>query len=1030
MVKFNEDSRVKIPALVHLTRLGYAYVPTAQMTGIHPSTNIFLDQFKSSLSKINNKQYSDAEVLAFAEEISHQLDANDMGRRFYKSLRGDFPCRLIDFDDFSANHFAVVTELTYKNEDEEFRPDITVLINGMPLAFIEVKKPNNQEGLLAEKSRIATRFKNEKFKKFKNITQLLVFSNNQEYDEEANTLIQGAFYATSADDEIGFNCFREEHPTLLQQVSQEDPTVEKAILLDNNLVAILGSAEYETNKSCTSPTNSILTSLFSLSRLAMILRYGIAYVEKTNDKGIVSIEKHIMRYPQLFASLALEKMLEVGKKKGIIWHTQGSGKTAFAYFNVFLLRDYYQRKNCVAKFYFVVDRLDLATQAKNEFESRGLKVELVQSKNDFIKNIGTAGSNAGNTGEISITVVNIQKFSEESISKTSDYALHVQRVYFLDEVHRSYNPKGSFLASLMGSDRNAVLVGLTGTPLIAGEYKSKELFGDYIHKYYYNKSIADGYTLKLLREGIETKFRDGMSQILKQLEIKEGAISKNQLFAHPKFVEPLVRYILDDYSKAKIALGVKTPIGAMIVCDSSEQARMLYEKITSNSAVEQSPFTMLHKRFPDGALLAAEVAEQPYMANPIRAALILHDEKTKQDRTDSVKDFKKGTLDFLIVYRMLLTGFDAPRLKKLYLLRVDHDHNLLQTLTRVNRPYKGMKYGYVVDFADIREEFDRTNKEYFKELQEELGDELAHYSELFKSPEAIKAEIREIEETLFLYDRSNLEEFQKTISGIPDKQELVKLKNAFESLKNLRNIIRVSGHYDLLERFSFEKVGAFFAEVENRLRTLSLKDRLEHQSDTTSLLNLAMEDMQFSFRKISEHELVIADKFHKELHRAITELASCLDVKDPNFITLDEELKRILKRKNIEELTAEELTATINELQAIYEQTQTLNRKDAQLAAKYGNDSKFARLHKRIVENRLNVLQSDIELQKILMEIKLQIDDGFLNNQGILDNKVFFEGFVGRTVLTILTTKGIVDHTVISSISDILVKEYSEERVA
>lgn len=103
-------------------------------------------------------------------------------------------------------------------------------------------------------------------------------------------------------------------------------------------------------------------------------------------------------------------------------------------------------------------------------------------------------------------MVNIQKFSKESIAKQSDYAVNVQRIYFLDEAHRSYKPTGSFLANLLSSDREAVMIALTGTPLIgtiydddgkpiAGKkYDSKSVFGNYIHKYYYNRSIADGYT--------------------------------------------------------------------------------------------------------------------------------------------------------------------------------------------------------------------------------------------------------------------------------------------------------------------------------------------------------------------------------------------------------------------------------------------------------------------------------------------------------------------------------------------------------
>ena len=119
-----------------------------------------------------------------------------------------------------------------------------------------------------------------------------------------------------------------------------------------------------------------------------------------------------MRYPQFFATKAIESKLNQGVKNGIIWHTQGSGKTALAFFNVRYLTDYYQKKGVIAKFYFVVDRLDLLTQAANEFRARGIEVEEINSKEEFINNIQTTGT-SNNTGKLTITVVNIQKFSKE-----------------------------------------------------------------------------------------------------------------------------------------------------------------------------------------------------------------------------------------------------------------------------------------------------------------------------------------------------------------------------------------------------------------------------------------------------------------------------------------------------------------------------------------------------------------------------------------------------------------------------------------
>ena len=125
-----------------------------------------------------------------------------------------------------------------------------------------------------------------------------------------------------------------------------------------------------------------------------------------------------------------------------------------------------------------------------------------------------------------ITVVNIQKFKDDpDVIKNNDYQINIQRVFFLDEVHRSYNPKGSFLANLEQTDTNAIKIGLTGTPLILSEqqllksiqnggnkFNSKAIFGDYIHKYYYNASIKDGYTLRLIREAIETSYKMNSSE--------------------------------------------------------------------------------------------------------------------------------------------------------------------------------------------------------------------------------------------------------------------------------------------------------------------------------------------------------------------------------------------------------------------------------------------------------------------------------------------------------------------------------------
>lgn len=959
---------------MHLTRLKYDYLSLKRYNGgICSETNIFKSLFWAGINRINGCNLSEQEVDRLLEELTIKLSNDDLGRAFYKILLdGINGLRIIDLEDDSRNTYHIVTELTYRNGEDEFRPDITLLINGLPLAFVEVKKPNNRDGIIAEHNRINTRFSKEVFRRFVNITQLMVFSNNMEYDDADPEPIEGAFYASSSYQKLFFNRFREEEPQLHTAIQEIDGQKEDFILSDNNLVSIKGTSEYCTNLNGLTPTNRILTSLFSHNRFLKLLKYGFAYVERTNKDGIKTLEKHVMRYPQFFATMAIEKKLDSGVKHGIIWHTQGSGKTALAFHNVRYLRDYYQKQGRVAKFYFIVDRLDLLTQAGEEFAARGLHVEKVNSKDDFIQNIRTIGT-ANNTGEDTITVVNIHKFSTESIVRKADYDVNVQRIYFLDEAHRSYNPKGSFLANLMASDREAVMIALTGTPLIGEGYNTKDVFGEYIHKYYYNRSIADGYTLKLIREGIKTEYRVKLQSILEELKMQEGSFKKRDIYAHPKYVAALVDYIVDDFKHSRIALG-DSSIGGMIVCDSSDQARAVEETL---------------KDYPE-----------------ISHVLILHDVDDKETRRGYQEDFKKGKIDLLVVFNMLLTGFDAPRLKKQYLGRLIKEHNLLQTLTRVNRPYKSFRYGYVVDFADIRAEFDKTNEAYFRELQAELGDEFQRYRDIFKTQEEIEQDIRAIQDKLFMYATDNAELFSKQITALDDKQELLALRQALDTYKELINIIQLFGYKELAQKFTMENLHALYTEVNNRIAIVNLKQNMRDGEDVSGLLNLALDQIEFHFRKISEGELVIADKFQDVLEKTRQELERSLDTKDPEYISLLEELKRIFKKKNIEELTADEMKQNIQELERIRKAAAQQNLRDQMLCAKYQNDVKYMRTHKRIKATPPPI-GSDPVIFDVLMGIKVAVDQKVLKNQRMMDNHAYFTREIMPEIIQSCRNRGV-----------------------
>jgi type I restriction enzyme R subunit len=372
------------------------------------------------------------------------------------------------------------------------------------------------------------------------------------------------------------------------------------------------------------------------------------------------------------------------------------------------------------------------------------------------------------------------------------------------------------------------------------------------------------------------------------------------------------------------------------------------------------------------------------------AALILHDIGTKEERKDWVEDFKAGNIDLLFVYNMLLTGFDAKRLKKLYLGRLIRKHNLLQALTRVNRTYKDFRYGYVVDFADIRKEFDATNKAYFDELQSELGDEMEHYSHLFKSQEEIKQEIEHIKDILFRFDTDNMEEFCNQISQIQDRDTVLALKKVLGDARSLYNLIRLQEEYDFLDELDFAMLNVLYRETSNHLDLLNLKNDLESGEDTSNLLNRALENVIFKFVKIGEEELVLADKLKNTLRQTREALASNFDQQDPQFINLKEELERLFKKKNLSEVTQDEMVANIDVLNKIHNRVKELNRQNNQLRQKYLGDVKYTRIHKRILE-RGDISESERKIFDALVGIKQDADEQVLNNSQVLDNESYFE---------------------------------------
>lgn len=1037
MKQFSEATRVQMPAMVHLTRIGYTYFGKLSEdkngTVYDGDTNILLQVFEQQFKHLNPGH--EGAFLQVLKDIRKELNDDDLGRGFYNRLKAVSPVKLIDFDNIGNNTFHFTAEFTCKNGQDEFRPDITLFVNGLPLCFVEVKKPNNHGGMLAESARMnKERFPNKKFRRFINITQLMIFSNNMEYDALGGIVpIQGAFYCTGARSYAPFNCFREENlsgqkiaPFHRDYPYKEiDNTVEKQILSDYNCQVIHTSPEYQINLGFNTPTNRILTSMCSPERLLYIIKYGIAYVrmEREVDGKIESTDqKHIMRYQQLFASLAIRQKLADGIKSGVVWHTQGSGKTALSYYLTYILNDFYSKQNKVAKFYFIVDRLDLLEQATQEFEARGLVVSTANSRAELMAQFRSNQAQQGVSGQAEITVVNIQRFAEDKEKvRINDYATNLQRIFILDEAHRGYKPGGCFLANLFDADTDAVKIALTGTPLLKEERASCKVFGNYLHTYYYDKSIADGYTLKIIREDIETSYKERLSDVYDKLEtlVQKKDIRKSEIIEHPSYVNELARYIMTDLKEFRKIQGDDT-LGGMVICETSEQARRLYDVFQEEwQKYQPKPIKI---KLSDGSYVVGE-PEVDYKSKyrPLKAGIILHDTDDKETRKQIVKDFKKNmTVDILIVFNMLLTGFDAPRLKRLYFGRKLKDHNLLQAITRVNRPYPGMRYGFVIDFADIKRNFQETNEAYLQELNRfndvnETGEEAVTdtFTQVIEDKEEILKQMKKVRQTLFDYSYDNAEEFSSEISTEEDKAVLLDLKQALEAAKNMTNIVRTFGDEEMKEQFAkleITKLPQLLSEVQRRIGIINQKEAFSIGDETKMLINEAMMDIEFTFSKIGQEELRIVggkEAIMERWQRTITSFTQNFDQDDPEFISLRDAFMERFKEHGFVIDSIAKFNEETQALDEIIGRLQDLQKRNNVLLKKYKGDEKFARVHKRIREvnkQREDKGQKpmfsflDEEIAIILNIIKEDVDAKVYDRNDILKKDAYF----GRTVMALI----------------------------
>ena len=192
-----EDLEMKIPALMHLSRLGYGYLCREQVRRRDRETNIFPEALRATMERINGRRLSDGEFGQLTETLRTQLDAEDLGKAFYGTIRNGWNgIRLIDFDRPENNLFQSAAELPCGNGEGSFRPDITLFVNGLPLAMIEVKTGDRNGGLQAEYDRMLKRSQGKEARRYLQAAQVWAFSDDRAEEQAALMPTEGAFYAT------------------------------------------------------------------------------------------------------------------------------------------------------------------------------------------------------------------------------------------------------------------------------------------------------------------------------------------------------------------------------------------------------------------------------------------------------------------------------------------------------------------------------------------------------------------------------------------------------------------------------------------------------------------------------------------------------------------------------------------------------------------------------------------------------------------------------------------------------------------
>ena len=992
---FDEARQSQLPAVELLINMGYTYLPQAEVRRLRKDDNgkfLLKEIAFESLKRINHFEhkgerypFSDKNIIDAIDELESvplnglQDTAKEVyyaimtygGKTIQETVEGKKVSqnfRFIDFENPSNNSFHVAVELPINGKSENIRPDIVCFVNGIPFVVIENKKSGTA---VTEALTQLNRYQRPEYcPKFFVYSQLLIGTNVEEC-LYGTTGTPNKFYANWKEKELGEATMEEEIQALIQKPIESE--IYRKICEDLHGATL---HHRQMTERLTTAQDRGLYGLLRPRRLLSLTQHFVLF-----DEGI----KKVARYQQYFA---IYKMLERIKSEvpgsdgnrregGIVWHTQGSGKSLTMVLFVKALIESSHLIN--PRVIIVTDRIDLDRQISNTFRNCNLKKEVIQTRTgkhllELIKEKNPA-----------VITSLVHKFDTAAKSRV-DFTDNDKNIFVLiDEAHRTQNGLAS--EEMRRIMPNACFIGFTGTPLLKKE-KSQSRFGKFIDKYTIDDALEDGIILPLIYEGRYTDMHQDKEKVDRHIEritkgLDEKSVRELQKFINSKVIKSNphriteIAYDIEDHfceyfqnTGLKSQLVAPSKYSAVLFQQVFEQSGKIKSAVVISEAQSLEEETDDHKR---------EVTD---FLKKIQANY-KNIESYEKEIIESFKNNPDG-IEIIIVVDKLLTGFDAPRNTVMYLTKDIKDHNLLQAIARVNRLFenkaKPKTSGFIVDYSE--------NAQNIKSAMELFGD----YDE-----EDVKSALIDTNQKIAELEKSygNLDNEFKTVKNKQDSESYLEFlgdkksgeqrrgefyKNFNEFLKNLDECMSL---HDFSANFKhldvYKKELKRYAEL-RKTAQLKFADRTDLSEYKTQLIKILDEYVDAKKVELLTEQINIndADAFAKALEslgstkskaeaiaaqteRTITEKADT----DPEFYQrFSEKIQDILKKMREGKLSDIE---SLKALQKI--QKQVVNKEDEELPEILKGSQGVDIFYRNLKQKFLELGISEEALCKIIFDI-------------------------------------------------------------